>query len=75
MRDLVPGDVSSAVRLLELCRAVVDSRPVDIATLVEEGYCKIQPGLRGAHLVTSIKPYRQNTDKPIDDPAINPFKS
>lgn len=44
-----------------------------IATLVEEGYCKIQPGLRGAHLVTSIKPYRQNTDKPIDDPAINPF--
>lgn len=44
-----------------------------IATLVEEGYCKIQPGIRGAHLVTSIKPYRQNTDKPIDDPAINPF--
>ena len=44
-----------------------------IATLVEQGYCEIQPGPHGAHLVTSIKPYRQNTDKPIDDPAINPF--
>ena len=44
-----------------------------IDTLVKKGYCKIQQGPRGAHLVTLIKPYRENTDKPIDDPAINPF--
>ncbi|MFM8836513.1 MAG: hypothetical protein ACKOFM_06650, partial [Actinomycetota bacterium] len=36
VRDLVPGDVSSAVRLLELCRGVADSRPVDIAQFVAD---------------------------------------
>lgn len=36
VRDLVPGDVSSAVRLLELCRGVSDSRPVDIAKFVAD---------------------------------------
>lgn len=36
VRDLVPGDMSSAVRLLELCRGVADSRPVDIAKFVAD---------------------------------------
>jgi AAA+ superfamily predicted ATPase len=36
VRDLVPGDISSAVRLLELCRGVADSRPVDIAKFVAD---------------------------------------
>ena len=36
VRDLVPGDISSAVRLLELCRGVSDSRPVDIAKFVAD---------------------------------------
>ena len=31
VRDLVPGDMSSAVRLLELCRNAADSKPVDHA--------------------------------------------
>ena len=44
-----------------------------IAALVEKGYATIQEGTRGSHLVASIKPYRQNTDIPIDDPAINSF--
>ena len=36
VRDLVPGDISAAVRLLELCRGVADSRPVDIAKFVAD---------------------------------------
>lgn len=36
VRDLVPGDVSSAVRLLELCRGAADSKPVDIAKFVAD---------------------------------------
>ena len=36
VRDLVPGDMSSAVRLLELCRNAADSKPVDIAKFVAD---------------------------------------
>lgn len=36
VRDLVPGDMSSAVRLLELCRGAADSKPVDIAKFVAD---------------------------------------
>lgn len=36
IRELVAGDVSSAVRLLELCRSVADSKQVDIAKFVAD---------------------------------------
>ena len=42
-----------------------------IDTLVEQGYCKIQQGPRGAHLISLVKPYRQ--EAPPEDSSKNPF--
>ena len=44
-----------------------------ISTLIEQGYASITNGPRGSHLISFIKPYRENTDKPIYDPTVNPF--
>lgn len=42
-----------------------------ISTLVEEGFASIQEGTRGAHLISLVKPYRQEV-QPVD-PSKNPF--
>ena len=42
-----------------------------IGTLVEQGYCKIQQGSRGAHLISLVKPYRR--EAPPEDSSKNPF--
>ncbi len=42
-----------------------------IDTLVEQGYCKIQQGSRGAHLISLVKPYRR--EAPPEDSSKNPF--
>ena len=44
-----------------------------ISTLIEQGYANITNGPRGSHLISFVKPYQEDLDKPIDDPAINPF--
>ncbi len=42
-----------------------------ITTLIEEGYATKQEGSRGSHLISLVKPYRQEA-QPVD-PTINPF--
>ena len=42
-----------------------------ISTLVEEGFATIEEGTRGAHLISLVKPYRQEV-QPVD-PKVNPF--
>lgn len=44
-----------------------------IATLVELGYARSVAGPRGAHLISIIKPYRQDEQPNIDNPLVDPF--
>jgi hypothetical protein len=46
-----------------------------IAALVEEGYARSVDGPRGAHLISIIKPYRQEEQPNIDNPLVDRFKS
>lgn len=42
-----------------------------IGTLIEEGFASSEQGARGAHLISLVKPYRQ--EAPVADPSKNPF--
>lgn len=68
-----PNSPQSKSKIVQGVKKNQSMTTMAIATLVEEGFATSTDGARGAHMIALIKPYRQNTDKPIDDPAINPF--
>ncbi len=74
IRDLTPGDISSAVRLLEICQGVEGSRPADIAQFVADANANapIVVAVSGKEIVGILSARISNDDAWIHVVAISP---
>ena len=74
IRDLIPSDISSSVRLLEACQGVGDSRPTDIAQFVADANsdAPIVVAVNGKEVVGILSARISNDDAWIHVVAISP---
>jgi len=74
VRDLIPGDISSSVRLLEICQGVADSRLADIAQFVGDANTNapIVVAVTGKEVVGILSARISNDDAWIHVVAISP---